>query len=75
MPRPTPPPPLDHTPARWVEALHALWIDPLEVAFADLQARRDLEALRERVARRERDSDEQRAARPADREVEPGGVG
>ena len=31
----SPPPPPDHRPARWVEALWQQWIDPLEAAFAD----------------------------------------
>ena len=47
-----PPPPPDHRPARWVEALYQQWIDPVEVAFDDLAAQQALEELRARLARR-----------------------
>ena len=40
----------DDTPVRVVTALASAWVDPLEEAFADLQAQQELEELQRRRA-------------------------
>jgi hypothetical protein len=59
----TPPPP-DLRPARWVEALWSRWIDPVELAFEELAAQRELEELRARRDRRPAPGAPRRPAAP-----------
>jgi hypothetical protein len=49
MPAPTPPRAPDHDAARRVAALWSAWLDPLDLAFEELEADAALEALRRRL--------------------------